>query len=121
MQREDVEQREQPVLVEQHEADQHQAAGQKMRDVEGDARPSQAPRDEEQQRAEQPSISAAPRKSGTRKTRILAIDVSNSASSDAADAELGEIGARRRSASAASRPGAGARPQGTKTQAISET
>ena len=35
VQREDVEQPEHAVLIEQHEADQHQAAGQHMRDIEG--------------------------------------------------------------------------------------
>ena len=35
---------------------------------------------------------AAPRNSGTRNTRILAIDVSNSAKQEPADRKLGEIG-----------------------------
>ena len=66
-------------------------------------------------------MSAAPRKSGTRKTRILAIEVSKTPSRHAADGELGEIEPGTPSASAARRRPAGAMPQGTKTQAISET
>ena len=77
MQGEDVEQREHAVLVEQHEAHQHHAAGEHVGDVEWrlvhqklrDTNSSSVP--------SKPSIRAAPRNSGTRKTRILAIDVSN--------------------------------------------
>ena len=52
-----------------------------------------------------PSISAAPRKSGTRNTRILAIDVSNTPSSTPADRQLGQI-----TATSADRAAAGRRP-----------
>ena len=54
MQREDVEQRVEPVLVELHEAHQHQRAGEQMGDIEGEAvHASQAPRHEQQQGGEQ--------------------------------------------------------------------
>ena len=68
-----------------------------------------------------PSISAAPRKCGTRKTRILAIDVSKTASSSAADRQLADVDdeAGERRPPACRRDGA--IPQGTKMQAISET
>ena len=80
MQREDVEQRVEPVLVELHEAHQHQRAGQHMRDVEGEAAHQRLRETNSRSVASRPSISAAPRNSGTRNTRILAIEVSNSAS-----------------------------------------
>ena len=67
-----------------------------------------------------PSISAAPRNSGTRNTRILAIAVSNSASSNAADGELGDIGGEPDERMRRRPRAGGARPQGTKMQAISE-
>ena len=80
VQREHVEQPEHAVLVEQHEAHQHQAAGQHVRDVE--RRPAhQKLRDTNSSSVpSRPSMSAMPRKSGTRNTRILAIEVSNSTS-----------------------------------------
>ena len=85
---EDVEQRIEAGLIEQHEADQHQAAGQQMREVESEAshfsvldtNSSSAPR--------KPSIRAAPTKSGTRKTRILAMLVSNAPSATPATASF---------------------------------
>src|SRR5947209_19870545 len=70
-----------PVLVEEHEAREHQRAGAEVGDVEGEA--VHQPICEETKRssvASSPSISAAPRKSLTRKTRILAISVSNTPS-----------------------------------------
>src|SRR5690606_12764325 len=76
----DVEQAEHAVLVEQHEADQDQAAGEQVRDVEVE-RVHQRLRDTNSRSvASRPSIRAAPRNSGTRNTRILAIEVSNTAS-----------------------------------------
>src|SRR5271165_468237 len=88
LKREDIEQRIEPGLIKQHEADQHQSAGQKMRDSEREAhhfrvldtKRSSAPRN--------PSIRAAPTKSGTRKTRILAILVSNTPSATPATASF---------------------------------
>src|SRR6202030_509656 len=80
VQREDVEQRIEPVLIELQEADQHQQAGEQMGDVEIDAAHQKLPETKRSSVAKRPSISAAPRNSGTRKTRIFAIDVSNSAS-----------------------------------------
>src|ERR1700674_5030439 len=77
----DIEQRIKPVLVQHHEADEDEATGQRMRDVEGEAvhlhqklldtNSSSVP--------SRPSMSAAPRNCGTRKTRIFAVAVSNSA------------------------------------------
>jgi hypothetical protein len=88
LQCEDVQQRIKAVLIKQHEADQHQTARQEMGDVEGEAlhfrvlvtNNSNAPR--------KPSIRAAPTKSGARKTRILAMLVSNTPSATPATASL---------------------------------
>ena len=80
MQREDVEQAEHAVLVQQHEAHQHQAAGEQVGDVEGEAVHHTLRETNRSSVASRPSISAAPRKSETRNTRILAIAVSNTAS-----------------------------------------
>src|SRR5687767_1548525 len=68
------------VLVQQHEAHQHEAACEEMRDVEGEAIHQAACVTKSSSVASKPSISAAPRKSGTRNTRIFAIEVSNTAS-----------------------------------------
>ena len=84
-----VEQRVEPVLRDQQEADQHQPAGEQMGDVEGEAVLIYSVLDTNSSSVpSRPSISAAPTKSGRRKTRILAIDVSNSASSTPATASL---------------------------------
>ena len=89
MQREHVEQRVEPVLVELQEAHQHQRAGQQMGDVEDQARASRGSvKRTAAGSPSRPSISAAPRNSGTRNTRILAIDVSNSASRNPPTASL---------------------------------
>ena len=80
MQRIDVEQRVEAVLIELQEADQHQRAGEQMGDVEIDPAHQKLPDTKRSSVASRPSISATPRNSGTRNTRILAIDVSNSAS-----------------------------------------
>src|SRR5207302_7925111 len=90
MERKHVEQRIKPVLVQHHEADQDERACERMRDVEGEAvhlhqklldtNSSSVP--------SRPSISAAPRNCGTRKTRIFAVAVSNSASEKPATASL---------------------------------
>src|SRR5947208_1571595 len=80
VQGEDVEQTEHAILIKQHEAHQHQAAGEQMRDVECEAI-HHAPRETKRRSAaRRPSMSAAPRNSDTRKTRILAMTVSNTAS-----------------------------------------
>ena len=91
LQREDVEQRVKAVLIEQHEADQHQAARQQMRDVEGEALHFRVLETNNSSAPRKPSIRAAPTKSGTRKTRILAMLVSNTPSATPASRELGEI------------------------------
>ena len=88
LQREDVEQRIEAVLIEQHEADQHQAAGEKMRDVEGKTLHFRVLETNRRSAPRNPSISAAPTKSGTRKTRILAMLVSNTPSATPATASL---------------------------------
>ena len=89
LQREDVQQGEHPVLVEQHEADHDHATGEKVGDVEGEAGDHHTPRDTNKSRvARKPSISAAPRKSPTRNTRILAIVTSNAANATASRASL---------------------------------
>ena len=76
----DVEQRVEPVLIKFEEADQHQRAGEQMGDVEIDPAHQKLPDTKRRSVANRPSISATPRNSGTRNTRILAIEVSNSAS-----------------------------------------
>src|SRR5208283_565582 len=75
-----VEQRIEAVLVEQHETHQHEAAGEQMRDVEGEAFHFSVLDTNSRSAPRKPSISAAPTKSGTRKTRILAMLVSNTPS-----------------------------------------
>src|SRR4029078_1583359 len=90
MQREHVEQRVKPILVQHHEADQNESAGKSTGDVEVEAvhlhqklletNKSSVP--------SRPCISAAPRNCGTRKTRIFAVAVSNSASKKPAMASL---------------------------------
>ena len=80
--------REHPVLVEQHEADQDHAAGEQVGDVELEARAhidldtnsSSVPR--------KPSIRAPPRNSPTRNTRILAMVTSNTVRQAARSASL---------------------------------
>ena len=80
MQRVCVEQRIEPILIELEEAHQHQRTRKQVGDVE--TQPAHhRPRDTNRKSvASSPSISAAPRNSGTRNTRILAIEVSNSTS-----------------------------------------
>src|SRR6476620_3078514 len=88
MQRQHIDQGVQPVLVQHREADQHQETGQHVRDVEGETgcyMPSDTKRSSTPSRA---SMSAAPRKLGTRKIRILAIDISNTPSRTLATASF---------------------------------
>src|SRR5437879_9297214 len=80
MQRENVEQCKHAVLVEQHETHQHHAAGQHMGDIEGKGIHQKLRDTKSRSMPSNPSIRAMPRKSGTRKTRIFAIEVSNRAS-----------------------------------------
>ena len=80
LQSEDVEQRVKAVLVKQHEADQHQAARQEMGDVEREALHFRVLETNSSNAPRKPSIKAAPTKSGTRNTRILAMLVSNTPS-----------------------------------------
>ena len=75
--REYVEQAEDTVLVEHHEAHQHHASGEKMRSVEGKAFHQKLRETNSNSVPRRPSISAPPTNSGTRNTRILAIAVSN--------------------------------------------
>ena len=90
VERKHVEQRIEPVLVQHHEADQDQPAGQRMRDVEGEAvHLHQKLLDTNSNSVpSRPSISAAPRNCGTRNTRIFAVAVSNSARKKPAIASL---------------------------------
>ena len=92
-----------------------------MRDVEGDAVHHRLRETNSRRVASRPSISAAPRNSGTRNTRILAIDGLEHGQQHAAGRELADIGGDAdREAPACSRPAA-AMPQGANRQAISET
>ena len=61
--------------------------------------------------AEKPSISAAPRNSGTRNTRILAMLVSNNASRKPPDSQLAEIGDDAERQAAGSGAGGGQAPR----------
>ena len=90
MEREHVEQRIKPILVQHHEADQDQRACERMRDVKGEAvHLHQKLLDTNSNSVpSKPNISAAPRNCGTRKTRIFAVAVSNSASEKPATASL---------------------------------
>jgi hypothetical protein len=83
MQRIGIEERIQAVLVEEHEADQHQSAGKQVRNIEDKALVHRQKLLVTNRRsaARRPSIRLAPMKVGTRKTRIFAIDVSKTASS----------------------------------------
>src|SRR5262249_6912122 len=80
MQGVDIEQCVKPVLVELHEADQHQRSREQMGDVEGDPVHHRLAETNRSNAASSPSISATPRNSGTRNTRIFAIAVSKKAS-----------------------------------------
>src|SRR6266496_6537751 len=88
VQRERIEQAEHAILIEQHEAHEHQAAGEEMRDIQSEAihhTPRETNRSNAASRA---SMSAAPKKSVTRKTRILATAVSKTASRNPPTASL---------------------------------
>src|SRR6266852_6477005 len=90
MERKDVEQRIKTILIQHHETDQDKRACERMRDVEGEAMQLHQKLLETNSRSvpSKPSISAAPRNCGTRKTRIFAVAVSNSARAKPAAASL---------------------------------
>ncbi len=88
VQRQHVDQRIKPILVQHGETDQHQPAGEHVRDIEGEAVHHMPPETNSSSTPSRPSISAAPRKLGTRNTRILAIDISNTPSSTPATASF---------------------------------
>src|SRR6266496_3397279 len=120
MEREHVEERIEPILVKLEEAHQHERACEQVGDVEGQTA-HHSPRETNRRSvANRPSISAAPKNSGTRNTRILAIDVSNSASRKPPIASLPMYAAIALASAAGPAPG-GAKPHGTNTQAISDT
>ena len=81
MQGQDVDQRQQPVLVKHHEADEDETAGEHMGDVEGQRRHHMPPDTNSSNVPSRPSISAIPSRLGTRNTRILAMTVSSVANS----------------------------------------
>ena len=83
-----VEQGVKAVLIKLEETDQHKRAGEQMGDVEIDPAHQKLPDTNRNSVASRPSISATPRNSGTRNTRILAIEVSNSASKKPPTASL---------------------------------
>ena len=76
VQREDVEEREHAVLIEQQKAHQHHGAGQQMRNVGIEGRHYEILAMNSRIAPSRPSISATLRNSGTRKTRIFAVAVS---------------------------------------------
>src|SRR5579863_9046614 len=85
---EDVEHAEHPVLVEQRETQEHEAAGEEVGDIESESGHHRLCETNRRRVPSRPSMSAAPRNSGTRKTRILAMVVSNSARRTAPTASL---------------------------------
>src|SRR6266852_6582811 len=94
MERKDIEQGIKPILVQHHEADQDKRACERMRDVEGEAMQLHQKLLDTNRRSvpSKPSISAAPRNCGTRKTRIFAVAVSNNARKKPAAASLARYG-----------------------------
>ena len=93
VQRKDVEQRVEPVLIKLRKLTSTSAPASRWA-MSKSIRLIRSSRDTKRSSVpSRPSISAAPRNSGTRNTRILAIDVSNSAEQEAADGELDDIGA----------------------------
>ena len=120
MQREDVEQAEHAVLIEQHEAHQHQAAGEHVRDIEGEASPSHASRNEQQQRGEQAEHQRCAEKIGDAEDPHLGDGRLEHRQQEPADRELDHVDqqadrVRRRGP----RP-ATATPQGTNMQPMSD-
>src|SRR5258705_11374179 len=84
----DVEQRIKPVLVQHHEADQDEAACERVRDVEREAVHQRLLDTKRRSVPSRPNMRAAPRNCGTRKTLIFAVAVSNSARKKPAAASL---------------------------------
>jgi len=80
MQREDIDEGKDAVLVQQHEADEHEAAGEEVGDVQFQMAHYTLRETNRSNAASKPSIRATPRKSETRNTRILAVTVSKTAS-----------------------------------------
>ena len=79
MQGENVEETIEAILIKEDQTDQHQAAGQQMRDIEGEAVHQTLRVTNSNNVPSSPSINATPRNSGTRNTRILATVVSKTA------------------------------------------
>src|SRR6516165_10909274 len=88
MERVNIKKRIEPVLIKFEQTHQDQRSSKQMRDIEVDAVHQKLPDTKRSSVANNPSISAAPRNSGTRNTRILAIEVSNSAISTPPTASL---------------------------------
>src|SRR6185369_12653184 len=76
---EQVDEAEHAVLIKQHEADENQAAGEQVCNIQRKAIHYIPRETNSSSAASRPSISAAPRKSETRNTRILATAVSKTA------------------------------------------
>src|SRR3954453_15645703 len=124
MQPEDMQQRGQPHLIQHHEADQHQPARQRMGNVEGQAvrrdnRHHIPLETNSSSTPSRPSIRAAPRKLGTRNTRIFATDVSAIARQTPPTVILTSQ-APKPMTSCSGTPGPDAMPMGENTQAIME-
>src|SRR5689334_14275737 len=119
MQGVNVEKRIEAVLIKFKQTDQDQRPCQQMRDIEAEPVHQKLPDTKRSSVANNPSISAAPRNSGTRNTRILAIDVSNSANSMPPTASFATY-VTVPSASAGSAAPLDSIPQGTNKHIISE-
>src|SRR5258708_22837400 len=76
------------ILVQHHEADKDKTAGERVRDVEREAVHQRLLDTKRRSVPSRPSMSAAPRNWGTRKTLIFAVAVSNIARRNPATASL---------------------------------
>ena len=119
VQREDVQQRVEAVLIELHEAHQHQPAGKHVSDIEDETAHLQAPRHEQQERGQEAEHQRGAEELRHAEYPHLGDGGLEQREQEATNREFGEIGGdadrERRRARAA-----GAMPQGTNTQPMSD-
>ena len=120
LQREDVEQAEHAVLVEQHEADQHHEAGEHVSDIEDESVHQKLRETKSSKRAEQPEHERDAEEFRHAEDAHLGDRGLEQDEQEAADGELAEIARARRRHRRRARSPACARPQGTKMQAMSD-
>ena len=121
LQGEHVEQRVKAVLVEQQEADQHQAAGEQMRDVEGEALHFRVLETNSSSAPRKPSIKRRADEIGHAEDAHLGDAGLEHAERDAGGRKLDEIGERAEQRGPRRSRRRSPRPQGAKTQMMSET